>query len=133
MSTGTPAPKSFWKMKFEKFAVWFTCIFFGFLILNGLFGGRGGSQPEPFNPHKMSQVPRVWPAPAWAVSREGELPVQYNPLRNFELKLQQGLESIPQDTADREYRSVPWYGSVPVRREPPPFQFYGQWAAQNCQ
>lgn len=58
-------------MKFEKFAVWFTCIVFGFLILNGLFGGRGReSQPEPFSPRKMSQVPRQWPAPAWAMAQE---------------------------------------------------------------
>lgn len=116
---------SWFGTKFDKACRWFTCIVVGFLILNGLFGGGGKSQPEAFNPNKMSQVPRQWPAPAWASLQEDGRPSRaFNPLRNLELKLQRGLESIPQDTADREWRYKSWHGPIPERREPPPFQFY---------
>lgn len=36
----------------------------GYFFLAGLFGRVPAE--ESFNPNKMSQVPKVWPTPAWA-------------------------------------------------------------------
>jgi hypothetical protein len=100
--------------------------FFGFWFLVGFFGIGRGSNVEPFNPNKMSQVPKVWPRPAWAQAQE------VKGLQNFERKLQDGLDSIPKDLENREWRYEPWHGSIPTRPAPAPFKFYSQWAAENC-
>ena len=103
-----------------------------FLLVSSLFHGGGDARPEPFNPNKMSQTPREWPAPAWARNQGGRPERAFNPLRNLELRLQQGLQSIPQDTQNREWQYVPWYQSVPERPKPEPFRFHAQWAAEQC-
>lgn len=129
MSTGGPPPSP-WLGRFETAKTVCFCIvvlFFGFWFCVGFFGVGCGSSSEPFHPHKMSQVPKTWPPAAWDEDRS----VQVNPLRNLELKLRRGLESIPQDTANREWQYVPWHAQVPERPQPEPFQFYDQWAANN--
>ncbi len=151
MSTATPAPAStstpkakkkkkkkkaadIFELTFGNICKWFTCLFFLGFFLKGCFF-CGGSGAEPFNPHKMSQVPGVWDLRAWEKPQEERQVVQPNllgrVLRNVEVNLQNGLKSVPQYTEDMEWRPKPWHGPLSQRKDPPPFQFYDQWAAEQ--
>src|SRR3989344_4656464 len=138
MSTGTPAPaqtstpkakKNKKKKKspsmleiafanFWKLLVGFVVLF---LFVSSLFHGGGDVRPEPFNPHKMSQVPRVWDLRTWEKPQEEVRVVKPSlltrTLQNIQVKLQNELESIPQyEGKEWEYKS--WHGPIPQRREP---------------
>jgi len=147
MSTGTvppaPAPTSTPKAKknkkkkrspsileiafanFWKLLVGFVVLF---LLVSSLFHGGGDVRPEPFNSRKVSQVPRVWDLRAWEKPQQevrvAKPSLLTRTLHNIQVKLQNELESIPQDTEDREWRYKPWHGPIPQRREPQPFQLY---------
>ena len=152
MSVGTPTPPSggtstgkkkkkkkkaagMFDITFSNACKWFTCLFFlGFFLKGCLF--CGGSGAEPFNPQRMSQVPRIWPRSAWTAPQEEVQATQPNlltrALRNAEVTLGNGLRSIPQYTEDMEWRPKSWHGPLPQRKDPPPFQFFDEWAA-DCQ
>lgn len=129
MSTGTTPPvRRTFADKAGRVCLWVVGVWVACVFLRGLFFCGGCPSSEQFNPHKMSQVPRIWPRSAWAAPQEERRVTQPNllgrALQNVQTRLQNELESIPQDTEDREWKYKPWHGPIPQRREPQPFQLY---------
>ena len=111
-----------WKRRFETaktVCFWLVVCFFGFWFCVGFFGiGRGEIGTEPFNPHKMSQVPRHPQRPAWAVPQKVD--VERGQFQRITENLQHGLDSVPQYEWRNYQPPKPVFTPYPWREHQPP-------------
>lgn len=110
-----------WQGRFETaktVCFWLVVCFVGFWSCVGFFGIGREVRPEQFNPHKMSQVPKVWPAPAWAASQKAD--VERGQLQRITENLQHGLDAVPQYEWRNYQPPEPVFTPYPWREYQPP-------------